>query len=224
MANSRSSRHRFCESHSATQLSPEMVNSSSNGSTPTRPRPFATAAELSGLPVGDRRSFAPLPPRPKCLTTASIERSRKSAIPITSHTTTSFGSFRRRMLSVPVRLSASRTHSIPTSERRWPRLSGRGLRPTSLNHFPNPIPAPPHSARIHENIHVVYDLRLKLLALGLDAWRSTGARVLSAQFLGLLAEALEKSGESERGLALVEEALGSVSKTGEGWCESELHR
>jgi predicted ATPase len=59
---------------------------------------------------------------------------------------------------------------------------------------------------------------------GLDAWRSTGARVLGAHFLGLLAEALEKSGEAERGLALVEEALGSVSKTGEGWCESELHR
>ena len=43
-------------------------------------------------------------------------------------------------------------------------------------------------------------------------------------FLALLAEAYEKAGQIEKGLTVLAEALDAVDKTGERYCEAELHR
>jgi predicted ATPase len=59
---------------------------------------------------------------------------------------------------------------------------------------------------------------------GLRAHRGTGAELLRPYFLALLAEAYGLIGQPETGLTGLAEALTLVDKTGEQWCESELHR
>jgi len=59
---------------------------------------------------------------------------------------------------------------------------------------------------------------------GLAGWRATGARITQSYFLGLLAEAYQKSGQREAGLAAVAEALQLVNQIGEHVWEAELYR
>jgi predicted ATPase len=59
---------------------------------------------------------------------------------------------------------------------------------------------------------------------GLAAWRAMGAELLRPYFLGLLAEACWRAGRADEGLAIVEEALSLVERTGERMYEAELHR
>src|SRR5262249_36672545 len=59
---------------------------------------------------------------------------------------------------------------------------------------------------------------------GLVALRATGTEVLRPYFLGLLANECGKMGQAREGLALLDEALALVHKTGERWLEAELHR
>lgn len=59
---------------------------------------------------------------------------------------------------------------------------------------------------------------------GLVVLRATGAEVMQTYFLALLAEAYEKAGHIEQGLAAVEEALVIVDRTGERFYEAELLR
>jgi TOMM system kinase/cyclase fusion protein len=59
---------------------------------------------------------------------------------------------------------------------------------------------------------------------GLVAMRATGTEVLRPYFLGLLANECGKMGQAREGLALLDEALALVHKTGECWPEAELHR
>jgi TOMM system kinase/cyclase fusion protein len=59
---------------------------------------------------------------------------------------------------------------------------------------------------------------------GLVALRATGTEVLRPYYLGLLADAYGKMRQVREGLALLDEALALVNKTGERWPEAELHR
>jgi predicted ATPase len=59
---------------------------------------------------------------------------------------------------------------------------------------------------------------------GMEAYWATGAELLRPYFLGLLADAFSEKGSVERALALVDEALQIVDKTGERFYEAELHR
>jgi len=59
---------------------------------------------------------------------------------------------------------------------------------------------------------------------GLKAHRASGAELHWPYFLSLLAEANREVGQIEEGLALLNEALDTVSKTGERYWEAELHR
>jgi class 3 adenylate cyclase/tetratricopeptide (TPR) repeat protein len=59
---------------------------------------------------------------------------------------------------------------------------------------------------------------------GIAAWQATGAKALSAVWLGLLAEAYGKIGQIEEGLAVVVDALQAVKNTGEHFYEAELQR
>jgi TOMM system kinase/cyclase fusion protein len=59
---------------------------------------------------------------------------------------------------------------------------------------------------------------------GLGALRATGTEVLRPYGLGLLAEAHGKMRQEKEGLALLDEALALVNKTGERWPEAELYR
>jgi len=59
---------------------------------------------------------------------------------------------------------------------------------------------------------------------GLITLRATGTEVLRPYFLGLLANECGKMGKAREGLALLDEALALVHKTGERWPEAELHR
>jgi predicted ATPase len=59
---------------------------------------------------------------------------------------------------------------------------------------------------------------------GMAGWRATGAEVFRPYNLGLLAEAYGKGGQVEEGVTTVTEALATVDKTGERWCEAELYR
>jgi predicted ATPase len=59
---------------------------------------------------------------------------------------------------------------------------------------------------------------------GLKAHRASGAELHRPYFLSLLAEANREVGQIEEGLALLNEALDTVSKTGERYWEAELHR
>ncbi len=59
---------------------------------------------------------------------------------------------------------------------------------------------------------------------GFAAHRATGAEATRPQYLALLAEAHEKVGQAEEGLALIAEALATIHKSGEHYYEAELHR
>jgi predicted ATPase len=59
---------------------------------------------------------------------------------------------------------------------------------------------------------------------GLLDLRATGTEVTRTYSLGLLADAYMKVGQAEEGLAVVDEALTVVDKTGERWPQAELLR
>ena len=62
------------------------------------------------------------------------------------------------------------------------------------------------------------------MSAGMETYWTTGAELLRPYLVGLLAEALGESGSTERGLALLSEALEAVEKTGERFYEAELYR
>jgi predicted ATPase len=62
------------------------------------------------------------------------------------------------------------------------------------------------------------------LRSGLAAYQRTGGGVMLPQYLGWLAEALGRTGRVDEGVALVEDALEIVSKSGECVHEAELCR
>jgi predicted ATPase len=62
------------------------------------------------------------------------------------------------------------------------------------------------------------------ISQGIAAYRAIGAEMVSAHFLGLLAEAHGKAGQAAEGFAAVAEALAVADKTGERWWEAELYR
>ena len=59
---------------------------------------------------------------------------------------------------------------------------------------------------------------------GLEEYRATGARFQRTYYLTLLAEAVGAQGQTEEGLAALDEAGALVEETGERLCEPELHR
>jgi len=59
---------------------------------------------------------------------------------------------------------------------------------------------------------------------GMGTYWATGAELLRPYLIGLLAEVLAETGSTERGLALLAEALEAVEKTGERFYEAELYR
>lgn len=65
---------------------------------------------------------------------------------------------------------------------------------------------------------------IALIRQGLAAYRANGAEVWRPYFLALLAEAYEKAGQIEDGLAVLSEALTTVDVTGERNFEAELYR
>jgi predicted ATPase len=62
------------------------------------------------------------------------------------------------------------------------------------------------------------------MSRGMEMYWATGAELLRPYLIGLLAEALAEGGSTERGLALLAEALEAVEKTGERFYEAELYR
>ena len=56
------------------------------------------------------------------------------------------------------------------------------------------------------------------------AYRATGAAVLQTYWCALLAEALNKAGQAEAGLRVLDEALATIRNSGEHRSEAELHR
>jgi predicted ATPase len=65
---------------------------------------------------------------------------------------------------------------------------------------------------------------IEAIQRGLADWRKSGAEWMRPFFLGLLAEACALSGDIQRGLGALDEALAAVERTGERWPEAELHR
>ncbi len=59
---------------------------------------------------------------------------------------------------------------------------------------------------------------------GLVVFRATGSIAFLSYFLAMMAEALGKAGQLEEGLAMLEESLSCVEKTGERFYEAEIHR
>ena len=59
---------------------------------------------------------------------------------------------------------------------------------------------------------------------GMATWRAIGAQISVPYFLSLLAEAYEKSGQPEKGLQVLTEALALTNNTEERWWEAELYR
>jgi predicted ATPase len=59
---------------------------------------------------------------------------------------------------------------------------------------------------------------------GLNATRAAGKEREVPLASALLAEAYRKTGRAVEGLAVLEEPLGRIARTGEGWMEAELHR
>jgi len=59
---------------------------------------------------------------------------------------------------------------------------------------------------------------------GLAAKRATGAEIKVPYYQGLLAATHTNIGRPREALALLDEALGTAARTGEGWFEAELHR
>ena len=65
---------------------------------------------------------------------------------------------------------------------------------------------------------------MSLLRSGLAAYRATGAEVWVPYYVALLASACEITGKIDEGLALLNEALQVIERTGERWFEAELYR
>ena len=65
---------------------------------------------------------------------------------------------------------------------------------------------------------------LAQLHQGLSAWQATGAGRERSHFLAMLAEASGKTGQVEKGLNALAEALAVIDKTGERYYEAELYR
>lgn len=59
---------------------------------------------------------------------------------------------------------------------------------------------------------------------GLVAKRATGADIKIPYYFGLLAEAHRRMGRTTEGLALLNQALEVIERTGESWFEAELYR
>jgi predicted ATPase len=66
--------------------------------------------------------------------------------------------------------------------------------------------------------------RVAQMRQSLAAMRSTGAELRRPYYLALVAEACGKVGQAEEGLVMVTEALATVEKTAERWCEAEVWR
>jgi len=65
---------------------------------------------------------------------------------------------------------------------------------------------------------------IAVIQRGLADWKASGAEWMRPFFLGLLAEACALSGDIQRGLDALDEALAAVERTRERWPEAELHR
>jgi predicted ATPase len=63
-----------------------------------------------------------------------------------------------------------------------------------------------------------------LLRQALARWAATGSQAARPQMLGLLAEAEQLAGRPEEALRLLDDALNQANRTGERYCEAELHR
>jgi predicted ATPase/class 3 adenylate cyclase len=68
------------------------------------------------------------------------------------------------------------------------------------------------------------DEGLAQMSQGMEAYWATGAELLRPYLTGLLAEALADSGSTERALALLDEALKAVERSGERFYEADLYR
>jgi predicted ATPase len=62
------------------------------------------------------------------------------------------------------------------------------------------------------------------LRAGLAAWTATGSRVLGAQWLGLLAEAHLRAGQSDEALTALDRAAEAATATGESHYQAEIYR
>jgi predicted ATPase len=65
---------------------------------------------------------------------------------------------------------------------------------------------------------------ISLLRSGLMAYRATGAEAAIPHFITYLTKAHEIAGEIEEGLALLDDTLQIIERTGERWVEPELNR
>ena len=65
---------------------------------------------------------------------------------------------------------------------------------------------------------------ISLLRTGLPAYRATGTEMFISHFIALLAAAHEIAGNVKEALALVDDALQLIEKTGERWFAAELNR
>jgi predicted ATPase len=63
-----------------------------------------------------------------------------------------------------------------------------------------------------------------LLRRGIEEWQSTGAAFMMPYFLALLAEARLRAGAQSESVALLDEALARIERSGERWFEAEVHR
>ena len=59
---------------------------------------------------------------------------------------------------------------------------------------------------------------------GIEAYRATGAQFQTTHHLILLAEALRAAGSTEEALAALADAAAQAEKSGERYCEAEIHR
>ena len=65
---------------------------------------------------------------------------------------------------------------------------------------------------------------MSLLRGGITAYRASGTELFVPHYFDLLASACEVAGQVEEGLALLDDALRMVEKTGERWFAAELNR
>jgi class 3 adenylate cyclase/predicted ATPase len=65
---------------------------------------------------------------------------------------------------------------------------------------------------------------ISLLHRGWANWRATGSEVWATQITVLLAEAYEAAGQAEEAVALLDDALRTVARTGERWLLAEFYR
>jgi predicted ATPase len=72
--------------------------------------------------------------------------------------------------------------------------------------------------------HQGHGAGIAVIQRGLGEWRNSGAEWMCPFYLSLLAEACALSGDLQRGLGALDEALAAVERTGEHWPEAELHR